>query len=179
MKGLLWVLAASTVAWAGYWGRYVPFSEQWPLYEALRTTASIIFAVVGAWFAIIYPERLKLSFRGESGLPSPASDSGINRLFTPIVHSTAILSLILAIGVVAPLAKHWEFVGNHSEIWRSISYSLLVALTLWQLVTVLYSLVGPDILKTHSDDEQDEAEQLGEFTKLQPKRTRKSPSDGG
>lgn len=49
---------------AGYFGRHITFALQWPLFEALRTTASIIFAVVGAWFAIIYPERLKKSFHG-------------------------------------------------------------------------------------------------------------------
>lgn len=62
-----------------YFGKNVPFHEQWPLYEALRTTASIIFAVVGAWLAIIYPERLKFSLRGngtaEQSKSEPASFS--------------------------------------------------------------------------------------------------------
>lgn len=43
-------------------GENVSFAQQWPLFEALRNTASIIFAAVGAWLAIIYPERLKMSF---------------------------------------------------------------------------------------------------------------------
>lgn len=44
------------------YGRNIRFSEQWPLFEALRNTAAIIFAVIGAWAAIIYPERLKIAF---------------------------------------------------------------------------------------------------------------------
>lgn len=127
-----------------YYGKNVPFIEQWPLYEALRTTASIIFAVVGAWFAIIYPERLKKSFRG--GAISDSSN-GVVRLFTPIVHSTVILASVLIIGVLAPLLKQIEFIKLHKEIFRALSYAILLILTSWQLLTVLYSLIGPDMMK--------------------------------
>lgn len=59
MKILGGIFLMVVLIFSAYFGKNVPFSSQWPLYEALRTTASIIFAVVGAWFAIIYPERLK------------------------------------------------------------------------------------------------------------------------
>src|SRR5690606_35030092 len=93
-------------------GREVPFSQQWPLYEALRTTAAIIFAVVGSWLAIIYPDRLKYAARSNIPTANKGSD-GIGRFFTPIAHSTAILCIILIIGIVAPLARSEERrVGN-------------------------------------------------------------------
>ncbi|EOA3299795.1 hypothetical protein ACUH7A_004023 [Yersinia enterocolitica] len=136
--------AACIVFSAGFLGRHISFAVQWPLFEALRTTASIIFAVVGAWFAIIYPERLKKSFRG--GV-SDGNGGGIQRLFTPIVHSTAILATVLLIGIVAPLLKQFDWIILHKVAFRGISYGLLVSLTLWQLVTVVFSLIGPDIVK--------------------------------
>lgn len=162
------------VAAAGFLGQHVPFSQQWPLYESLRTTASIIFAVVGAWFAIIYPERLKLSFRG--GIPSKDAkqDNGIHRLFTPIVHSTCILSIVLLVGVTAPLLKPWGFVTEHLPWWRGASYATLVALTLWQLLTVIFSLTGPDILKSHADHEDRDRQTIDGFTKLHHKKSSKS-----
>ncbi|BBV08171.1 TPA: hypothetical protein ACHWKL_003093 [Providencia stuartii] len=135
----------------GYFGRHVPFLQQWPLFEALRATAAIIFAVVGAWFAIIYPERLKKSFRG--GVPD-GDPNGVHRLFTPIVHSTAILSSVLIIGVAAPILKHMSFVVEHKEIYRGISYGVLTLLTQWQLLTVIYSLVGPDIVKRYTSKQE-------------------------
>lgn len=143
-KVLLIVCAIVFVIGAGYFGRTITFALQWPLFEALRTTASIIFAVVGAWFAIIYPERLKKSFRGGD---SSGGNEGIHRLFTPIVHSTAILAIVLLVGIVAPLLKQFDWILSHRAIFRGISYSLLVFLTLWQLLTVILSLTGPDILK--------------------------------
>ena len=136
MKILGGIFLMVVLIFSAYFGKNVPFSSQWPLYEALRTTASIIFAVVGAWFAIIYPERLKKSFRGGSSA-SESNGSGITRLFTPIVHSTAILASVLIIGVVAPLVKQIPFFIDHKDIFRGASYAILVFLTLWQLLTVI------------------------------------------
>lgn len=147
VKVALFMFTTCAVISAGYLGRHIPFSQQWPLFEALRTTASIIFAVVGAWFAIIYPERLKKSFRGGKEDPN---GSGIHRLFTPIVHSTAILAMVLIIGVVAPLVKQFDWIILHKIIFRGISYGVLVFLTLWQLLTVIFSLIGPDMVKRYT-----------------------------
>lgn len=169
MKILFASAALLIIAASAYFGRVVPFAEQWPLFEAIRTTAAIIFAVVGAWFAIIYPERLKLSFKGPNGIKKSLleSDSGINRLFTPIVHSTCILSLILLIGLAAPILKRMDIAEEYRAHCRGISFSLLTTLTLWQLFTVLYSLVGPDIIKTYSDHEEGKKAFVDGLTKLQ------------
>jgi len=144
VKVTLTIILFSLVLGAGYLGRHISFALQWPLFEALRTTASIIFAVVGAWFAIIYPERLKKSFRGGD---SNGSNAGIHNLFTPIVHSTAILAAVLLVGISAPLLKQFDWVMSNIIVFRGMSYGLLVFLTLWQLLTVVLSLTGPDILK--------------------------------
>ena len=67
---LAWLLSTAMVVVALWYGRKIPFVEQWPLYEALRTTAAIIFAVVGlgspssirtdfACLSIVRAKRLK------------------------------------------------------------------------------------------------------------------------
>lgn len=157
-RAVVGIVCVGLVILAGYLGQNVAFTIQWPLFEALRTTASIIFAVVGAWFAIIYPERLKKSFRG--GI-AESNGAGIHRLFTPIVHSTAILATVLITGVVAPLLKQFDWILSHREIFRGLSYGLLVFLTLWQLLTVLFSLIGPDMVKRHVS-KQERAEEAAE-----------------
>ncbi|UIN08458.1 hypothetical protein LGL88_05760 [Yersinia ruckeri] len=160
MKLIGEIIIVMIIIFSAYFGKNVPFSVQWPLYEALRTTASIIFAVVGAWFAIIYPERLKNSFRGGKNA-SDSNGNGITRLFTPIVHSTAILATVLVIGIAAPLIKQFVFVIENKAFFRGLSYAVLVVLTLWQLLTVLYSLVGPDMIKRHNS-EQESSKQAAE-----------------
>ncbi|WP_312993874.1 hypothetical protein [Achromobacter animicus] len=145
-----WILAGVVVVGGGWIGRSIPFAEQWPLFEALRTTAAIVFAVVGAWVAIMFPERLKQPIVKRADGTRIAGREGIDDFFTPVVHSTIILSIVLIVGVVAPIAKRFEWMILHSELWRGVTYALLIGLTLCQVWTVLMSLGQADEVKQTS-----------------------------
>lgn len=137
---------------AGYWfGRYIPFEKQWPLFEALRNTASIIFAVVGAWLAIIYPERLKMSFGKKSNDSDKSSSESMKLLMTPAIHSTFILAILLMIGVVAPIAKQIPQLLPHIEMLRGISFFILSSLTFWQIAIVLLTLYPGEMVQESLD----------------------------
>ena len=158
MPRLLFFVSAGIIAvalcCAGYGlGRAVPFAQQWPLYEALRNTASIIFAVVGAWLAIIYPERLKLSFGKQSSAAEPGAGN-IGLLLLPAVHSTILLVVLLLVGVIAPLLKQIPVLLLHVEILRGLSYAGVVALTCWQVVIVVMTLFPADMVQTNLAREQ-------------------------
>ena len=58
-KIVLGISLTFSVTAAYFVGDKITFSEQWGLYETLRTTASIIFAVVGAWFAMSTQRNLE------------------------------------------------------------------------------------------------------------------------
>lgn len=158
-KLLGWIFACTAVGVGGWFGRDIPFAEQWPMYEGLRTTAAIIFGVIGAWMAIIYPERLKLSFKAAQK-KNPQTETGLGQLFTPVVNSTLVLSIILLIGIIAPIAKRYP-IAFDLQWARGISYGTLVALTLFQLWTVLLTLVPANAIKSYADDE-DAKKQLHE-----------------
>jgi hypothetical protein len=149
ISAIIAILLVGTGTW---FGQNVPVAEQWPMFEALRTTAAIIFAVIGAWMAIIYPEKLRLSFRPHqnASVIETAPQTGWGQLFTPVVHSTLILSVVLLLGIIVPALKHVEL-DVPVRYWRGTSYGLLVALTLWQLWTVLLTLVPADKVKTSLD----------------------------
>ena len=152
----------------GYlYGRLMPFAQQWPLYEALRNTASIIFAVVGAWLAIIYPERLKLSFRGDKR--GGGTNGNLGLLLTPAIHSTIILVILLFIGVSANLLKFAPFVRSHVEIARGVSFVVLVLLTLWQIVIVVMTLFPAETVQSHVAGESAKQEIDRQFGKLRKK----------
>lgn len=182
LRMVAWLIAVALIGAGGWFGRAVPFQEQWPMYEALRTTASIIFAVIGAWMAIIYPERLRLSFR--SGEPGKGDTTGMGRLFTPVVNSTAILCVILMIGAVSPLLKRlplpldiWHL---HMDLmfFRGVSYAVLVSLTLWQLWTVVLTLVPASKIKSFVDHEDARRRVLDGMTKLnKPQTETQKPMD--
>jgi hypothetical protein len=152
VMALALILTAASVLVALRYGQAVPMSEQWPLYEALRTTASIIFAVVGAWLAIIYPERLRLSFRGDSSTPSSAPVR-LGKLLHPAIHSTAILCIVLVAGLFVPIFRHLPELLPYRDELRGVSYAFLVLLTLWQAWTVIMTLVPADMIKATSDAE--------------------------
>lgn len=149
---ILYAVSIAMILVASWHGKNVPFEKQWPLFESLRTTASIIFAVVGAWIAIVYPERLKLSF-GEKGGVAEGSAGTMAKLFSPIVHSTLILCMILVVGIVAPILKTFSSLLEYREELRGISYGLLVTLTLWQLWTIILTLIPADIVRAAADRE--------------------------
>lgn len=133
---------------AGYMlGKNVSFSDQWPLYEALRNTSAIIFAVVGAWLAIIYPEKLRYSLREESGNGTQDSPN-FELLLTPAVSSAVVLIIVLAVGVAAPLLKQVEILQPHISILRGSSFSLLMFLTIWQMIIVVIAILPVDFLIT-------------------------------
>ena len=87
VKWLFILLSAVIIGTAAFYGSAVRFSEQWVLYEALRSTASIIFAVAGVWLAIIYPDRLKSPYSKPSA--DPIYRKGFKQLFSPVIHSIA------------------------------------------------------------------------------------------
>ena len=137
-------ITVGAIGVASWRGSTVTFHDQWPLYEALRNTAAIIFAVIGAWLAIVYPERLRVSLRGSQTSLSQESVADGGRMLTlmaPIVHSTFILAAVLAVGIVAPLIKELQFVRANVAIFRGMSYGILTSLTLWQLWTVVLTLI--------------------------------------
>lgn len=162
------VLFLTSVAAGGWFGQKVPFAEQWPLFEALRTTAAIIFAVIGAWLAIIYPDRIKLSLRGGTApqeSKDQGTDRGLSKLFTPVVNATTILSVILVVGICAPILKRVALPLDVA-ILRGLSYALLVALTNWQLWTVILTLVPASEVKDHADAENSRRDINAGLTKL-------------
>lgn len=147
-------LSAVALCVAGFLlGKTVPFAAQWPLFEALRNTAAIIFAVVGAWMAIIYPERLRWSFGKDKEPEGKGTSSNIRLLLTPAVHSTAILVILLLVGLLAPLIKPLAFIQQNLETFRGVSYALLSALTCWQISIVILAMF-PAATVQHAVDKE-------------------------
>lgn len=136
-----------------YFGRNIKFANQWPLYEALRNTASIIFAVVGAWLAIVYPDRLRFSLGNrDSGRPAPSQSMGL--LLLPAVHSTILLAILLLAGVAAPILKQLPFALANIETFRGMSMAFVCALTCWQVVIVVMTLFPAEALQSHTAREE-------------------------
>jgi len=129
-----------------YFGRSISFKDQWPLYEALRSTSSIIFAVIGAWLTILYPEALKKIFSKGLNLNESKMDS-IDLLIANIRYSTLILACILLIGFVAQIAKQVPLIYQYYSDLRGLSFGILGVLTFLQIWTLLMALAQAEIAR--------------------------------
>lgn len=158
-------------------GGNISFSKQWPLYEALRNTAAIIFAVVGAWLAIIYPDRLKFSF-GENpdSLKKTSNPNKLQLLFIPAVHSTIILVILLLVGIIAPIAKEFDIFSDNIEVSRKLSFVLLALLTLYQAVIVVLAILPAGFLAHSAAKDAVQAKQTRIFERGKLKSSRRQAS---
>jgi uncharacterized membrane protein (DUF485 family) len=137
-----------------YFGKNVSFAKQWPLYDALRNTASIVFGVMGAWIALIYPDALS-EILGKSH-DSRDMENGnkikeVKKLFSPLIYSTFILIFVLLIGIFAPIFKQIPLFINNRDLMRGISYVCLGILTPCQLWAVFLTLVPADFANQNLD----------------------------
>lgn len=157
-KALIYSISLCLVGYVCFiFGARVPFKEQWALYESLRTTASIIFGVMGAWIAIIYPTVLTKIFDKKYAHKKEELKK-ISRLLSPLLISTLIVVTILIIGIVTPIFKQIMFFQQHVEISRGLSFCMLGILTMTQIWTLLASLAPGENLLFELTKEEDKSQ---------------------
>ncbi len=103
-----------------------------------------------------------------------ASATGWGQLFTPVVHSTLILDVVLLLGISVPVLKH-AGLDVPVECWRRTSYGLLVALTLWQIWTVVLTLVPAEKVKSSLDATNARAATLSGLMNVGQRRKKAEP----
>ncbi len=123
-------------------GQAVSFQNQWPLYEALRNTAGIVFAVMGAWIAIIYPESLK-----NLSNPNTRTEENVLTLLQAMLISAVILASVLCVGIAVPILSQYKTLSTHSAVLRGLSYAFLSLMTIAQLWTLLLTILPNYIVK--------------------------------
>lgn len=128
-------------------GNNISISEQLPIYESLRNTSAIIFGVMGAWIAILYPNALLKIYGKIEILEAERQSKNIRQLISPMILSTIIVSLVLVVSLVAPVLRKISFLLQYKSIVRSISFSLLGSLTFLQLGALIATLVPSDMIQ--------------------------------
>lgn len=129
----------------------IPVAQQWPMYEALRTTASIIMAIMGAWIGLVYPRSLERLL--DRSIKSTESDASVYfQLLQPLMYSTGILIVILAVGLMQLIfKKHLNYLEAFAYLpvqrLRGLSFALLVYLTCTQIWTLILTLIPVAVVR--------------------------------
>jgi hypothetical protein len=151
----LWTLCISAVATVAFvafhYGRNVPFDKQWPLYDGLRQTAAIIFGVVGAWVAIVYPQALG-KLLDATRTDHEDQQSLVRRLILPMIASTAILVFVLFSAPAYHIIRQIGIFKSHKETVQGASFVVVFLLTCIELWAILLALVQFDFAKRDVDE---------------------------
>ncbi|MGD9859019.1 MAG: hypothetical protein AB7S90_03065 [Marinobacterium sp.] len=151
-KPLFIIVLLATLGLSIFLGSGISFKEQMPIYDGLRNTSAIIFAVMGAWIALLYPNKLSQAF-GKKPYKEKAEDiEEINRLFRPMIYSTTILMVVIAMSFIVPLAKQISYLHQYKEVFRAISFGSIAFLTLLQFWSLILTLVPGDSIKDDLDE---------------------------
>lgn len=135
-------------------GDKIPFKDQLPIYDGLRNTSAIIFAVMGAWISILYPNKLSTAFSKVDKSNKKTEIEDIKRLFKPMIYSTIILMIVICMSFIVPLAKQVSFLLAHREIFRAISFTIITTLSTIQLWSLILTLLPSDSIKDDLDNQQ-------------------------
>lgn len=145
IKVAAFCVAIGLCGFAFWWGRIVPFSEQWPAYDALRQTAAIILGVLGVWIAVLHPQAVSqvLSWKEHS--------AQVKRLVFPMLVCTGVVGATLLVGIAAPAAKHCTMLTPHTSLLRGTSFGTLVVTTFLLIWSLLATLTGLDDMKDDTE----------------------------
>ncbi len=148
---------------AAFFGRFVPVADQAQLHEALRTVASILFAIIGGWIALIYPRALEQVLRHREN-SNDSQVQNVRRLLRPFLYSTIVLAAGLIFNFLHAVLKNLPFMYPHTPWLRSISLSMLTLLVLIQLWAVLLTLGSTEALWKELEVLQERSEYLKKLT---------------
>lgn len=169
LKSLFFIILLAAVVVSIFFGGSVSFTEQMPIYDGLRNTSAIIFAVMGAWIALLYPDKLSQAF-GKKPYKEKAEDiEEINRLFRPMIYSTIILMVVIAMSFVVPLGKQISYFNQYKEVFRAISFGSIAFLTFLQFWSLILTLVPGDSIKDDLNEIKARDEMLD---RMRPNRKR-------
>lgn len=124
---------------SAYFGKNIRFADQWPLYESLRTTAGIIFGVMGVWIALIYPDAMS-KILDKKTADKKVEFEKVKKVLQPLVTASFILIIVLIVGLLAPIFKQINFFMDYVECLRVMSFFVLLVcstIMIWLLIKVL------------------------------------------
>lgn len=118
----------------------LPFSAYKETLHALLNISSIIFAIIGAWIAIIYPRAIGRAFKGNSisdiTIKEADRDAGyLSELVEIVVVSALVLMIVLIIQFSAPILQ--GMISDKSLVFvKILVFYVIFFLTVSQLYAI-------------------------------------------
>ncbi|TCB77398.1 hypothetical protein E0H89_09185 [Acinetobacter sp. ANC 3781] len=133
-------------------GKWIPFEDQKNIFENITSTTSIIFAILGIWLALFYPDTISKIFNQEepSGLKK-IYENDKNEIFKRLSLSLVIITFIL---ILCILTNFVIFIVKNISIFepikywlRSLFFAYLFLLSIFQIFALICTLLPNSFLE--------------------------------
>lgn len=130
-------------------GKNISYSIQSKYFDNVRTIASIIFGVTGAWLAITYPKALASATAARVATPENRSSALArttedSKILIGFVQTMIISIIVIAVSLSIPFVKEilsmYSWALDIREYFRGVLYSLLGVTTVVQLFLLGHTL---------------------------------------
>lgn len=111
------------------YGKNVPFNDQKDILDSLKDTASIIFAILGAWIAVIYPQDLQKILKVQT-IAEKENELVFEKLIYSLILVTTVLIVMIISLPIINLIKNIDYFLKYKYILRSflLVYIYIIAL---------------------------------------------------
>ena len=124
--------------------------------DVLRQTAILIFGVVGAWIAVLFP--MLHSTPGLNSDKDGAVKKLMGKLFKPMTYSLYVVVLTLIMPILISVAQKILIPRCVIPYLRGASFGVICVLTALQLYTIFLALDPFDFVKTKNSLEKEKKE---------------------
>ncbi|WPC35149.1 hypothetical protein O4M77_01535 [Acinetobacter sp. YWS30-1] len=138
---------------AFFLGKWIPFEYQKNIFDSITSTTSIIFAILGIWLALFYPDTISKIFKGDTSSSSTEAhekdkDEIFKRLSLSLVITTFILILcILSNFIIYPI-KNISLFEPIKYLLRSVFFAYLFLLSIAQIYALISTLLPNNFIET-------------------------------
>lgn len=140
-------------------GSFIPFTDQKDILTALSTSSSIIFAILGIWLAILYPDNFSNIIKKEQN--EIETDVIFQKLNFSLILTTLILISIIFSNILMYVLKNIYFFISYKSTLRSFFFTYLCSISILQAYAILTTLIPSNYFYYFSSKNK----KLSEFVK--------------
>ncbi len=138
------LLLSIAIGWLTYGGLESFTSDAFvSVMGILLNVSAIVFAIIGAWIAIIYPRALQAPITGDrlddaEVLHENTKDADyLSELFQIVLQSAFVIMIAVAAQVALPLLRAYSYFGIDASLVKAVAVSLMIFLASIQLNSIL------------------------------------------
>lgn len=101
---ILIVILSALMGYAGYYyGGFLPISSQMKLLDPLVTLSAVVFAIMGIWLAVVFPNVISGVYKESSSVAKKQLLFKAKRLLTPLLIATFVSISTIVVRIISEI----------------------------------------------------------------------------